>query len=104
MPSIRDVMIRKILNPYIPKRKNASTGSVAPATGKPQKELYMSRIVLELIKYLSQYISYRIIRKKERSSQQFHHFHPCKLHPVILKSENTNTIALVWISPVLSKA
>ena len=49
MPSIREAMIKKILNPYIPKRKNASTGSVAPATGKPQKELYMSRIVLELI-------------------------------------------------------
>ena len=97
-PSISDAMIKKILIPYIPKKRKASTGSVAPATGNPQKELYWSCIVFGLLKYLCQYNSYRIIRRKETISQQFHRLHPC-----ILKSENTNTIALVRISPVLSK-
>ena len=48
--------------PYILNRQNAHTGNVAPATGIPSKLLYISFIVLALLKYLIQYTSYKTIK------------------------------------------
>ena len=54
--------------PYILNKQNAHTGNVAPATGTPSKLLYISFIVLALLKYLIQYTSYKTIKTNATKS------------------------------------
>ncbi|MBQ7927874.1 MAG: hypothetical protein IJ287_03925 [Methanobrevibacter sp.] len=64
-------MTKRMLFAQIPKSKNAKTGSVAPGSGMKSIFSYISRIVLELLKYLIQYISYSIINKKAKINMGF---------------------------------
>ena len=81
--------------PYILNRQNAHTGNVAPATGIPSKLLYISFIVLALLKYLIQYTSYKTIKTNAIKS--------ITVQPdisLILKSLNINDKQVTEISPL----
>ena len=81
----------------MPSNRNANTGNVAPATGTPNILLYWSFIVLLLLKYLIQYISYNIIKRNATSKiiDQFEIL-------FILKSVNINAKQVFPTSPILS--
>ena len=81
----------------MPNNKNDNTGNVEPATGTPNILLYISFIVLLLLKYLIQYISYDIIKRNAISNiiDQLEIL-------FILKSVNINDKQVTVTSPILS--
>ena len=62
IPKIMEDTTKNRFFEAIPKKKKATTGSVAPGSGITPKLPYMSFIVLLLVKYLIQYISYKTIK------------------------------------------
>lgn len=87
------------LLPYILNKQNAHTGNVAPATGTPSKLLYISFIVLALLKYLIQYISYKTINTNAIKR--------IIVQPdisLMLKSLNINDKQVTNTSPILSNS
>ena len=84
--------------PYMPNNKNANTGKVAPATGMPNILEYISFIVLLLLKYLAQYISYNAIIRNDINNiiDQYEIL-------FILKSVNITAKNVTNTSPILSK-
>lgn len=83
----------------MPNNKKDITGNVAPATGIPNKLLYISFIVPALLKYLTQYISYNIISKKAINNITV------RFETVlILKSLNINEKQVTDTSPIRSNS
>ena len=87
MPKIIEDITKKILFAHIPKNKNAKIGSVAPGRGIKSMFEYISSIVLELLKYLIQYISYSIIKRKAIINRQLKE----KFTPQNKQNMTTNT-------------